>query len=132
MLDVGAQDEPENEWPREIETAKGMVTVFQPQVDALDGNILKSRAAVMIRGTEEAEPVFGAVWLDARISTDLDAREVVFEELEVPRVRFPEATEEQETQLAALLTREMPKWDLNLSLDRLIAMLDIAERLGVL
>ena len=125
---AGAQDEPENEWPREIETAQGMVTVFQPQVDSLDGNVLKSRAAVMIRGTEATEPVFGAVWLESRISTDLDAREVIFEDLVVSRVRFPDATEEQEQNLIDLLMQEIPTWDIQLSVDRLIPMLDLAEK----
>ena len=99
-----AQDEPENAWPREIEAASGvLVTVFQPQVDALEGDILKSRAAVMIRESDGAEPVFGAVWLETRISTDFDTRMVHFEALEVPRVRFPDATEEQEQDLIEFL-----------------------------
>lgn len=128
-LPVAAQDEPEDAWPREIEADSGaLVTVFQPQVDSLDGNVLKSRAAVMIRENEGAEPVFGAVWLESRISTDLDSRQVTFESLEVPQVRFPDATQEQEQRLIALLEREIPTWNIDLSVDRLIPMLDLAEK----
>jgi len=124
-----AQDEPEKEWPREIETESGaLVTVFQPQVDSLDGNILKSRAAVMVRESEDAEPVFGAVWLETRISTDFDTRQVSLEAIEVPRVRFPDATEEQGQGLIDLLIQEIPTWNLQISIDRLIPMLDLAER----
>lgn len=124
-----AQEDPEHEWPREMTAESGaLVTVFQPQVDSLDGDILKSRAAVMVRPSEEAEPVFGAVWLEARISTDLDSRMVQLEALEVPRVRFPDATEEQEQTLIDLLTREIPSWNIQLSMDRLIPMLDLAEK----
>ena len=91
---AAAQEEPENAWPQEIEADSGaVVTVFQPQVDSLEGNILKGRSAVMVRERAESEPVFGAVWMESRISTDLDTRLVIFESLEVPRVRFPEATE---------------------------------------
>ncbi len=126
---MAAQDEPENEWPRVVEDAVGtVVTVFQPQVDSLDGNVLSGRAAVMVRETAESEPVFGAVWLETRISTDLDTREVFFEDVKVPRVRFPEATEEQEQGLIGLLQREIPTWEIELSIDRLIPMLDLAEK----
>jgi len=127
-LPVVAQDEPEDQWPREIKTAAGLVTIFQPQVDSLDGDTLKGRAAVMIKGNEAVEPVFGAVWLESRISTDLDSREVTFESMRVPRVRFPDATEDQEQGLIDLLMREMPTWNIQLSIDRLIPMLDLAER----
>ena len=123
-----AEDEPQNEWPREIETGQGLVRMFQPQIDSLDGDILKGRAAVMVQGSEEAEPVFGAVWLESRISTDLDSREVLFEDLRVPRARFPDASDEREQALVGLLKREMPTWNLELSMDRLIPMLGLAEK----
>ena len=123
-----SQDEPDSQWPREIETQEGVVSIFQPQVDSLDGNILKSRAAVMVRPTNDGEPVFGAVWIDTRVSTDMDTRMVVFEEVTVPRVRFPEASEEGQQGLIDLLTREIPTWNIELSIDRLIPMLDLAEK----
>ena len=122
-----AVEEAENAWPREIETVGGLVVMYQPQIDSLEGDILKGRAAVMIKPKDGGEPVFGAVWTETRITTDLDGREVLFEDIRVPRVRFPDATPEQEQRLIDLLTREIPTWDLDLSLDRLIALLDLAE-----
>jgi hypothetical protein len=115
-------------WPREIETQKGLVVMYQPQVDSLEGNNLMARAAVSVTEKGGAEPVFGAVWMEIRIETDIDARIVEFGEIRVPRVRFPDATPEQEQNLIDLLTREMPTWNIELSLDRLIAALDVAEK----
>jgi hypothetical protein len=119
------------EWPREIETDKGLVVMYQPQVDRLEGNILHGRAAVSVTAKGGSEPVFGAVWMEIRIETDIDARMVDFGEIRVPKVRFPDATPEQEQGLIDLLTREMPTWNIELSLDRLIAALDLAERQSV-
>jgi len=120
-------NEPEA-WPREIETEKGLVVMYQPQVDRLEGDVLHSRAAVSVTAAGDSEPIFGAVWMETRIATDLDTRVVELGEIRVPKVRFPDATPEQEQGLIDLLTREMPTWDVDLSLDRLIALLDIAEK----
>jgi len=65
--------------------------------------------------------------LKARIETDLDSRTVEILEIEVPRVRFRNATEEPSQEFAASLTREITSWDMSLSLDRLAAMLDLTE-----
>jgi hypothetical protein len=125
---VAAADE---DWPREIETAKGLVVLYQPQVDSLDGDLLSGRSAVSIRPTGQEEPIFGAAWLEGRIDTDLDTRTVTFEEIRVPQVRFQDATDEQQKELADLLTAEIPTSDLELSLDELMASLEIAEQQGL-
>ena len=114
-------------WPREIETEKGLVTMYQPQIDSFLDDQLKGRAAVSVTATDQ-DPVFGAVWLEARALTDREERTFTPIEITVPRVRFPETSEEREKQLISLLETEMPKWDLTMSLDRLIASLELAER----
>jgi hypothetical protein len=102
--------------------------MYQPQVDRLDGTNLYARTAVSVTPEGKSEPVFGAVWLEGKIETDIDDRIVTFLDIRVPRVRFPEATEEQETALIDLLTTEIPKWDIELDLDRLTASLEIADK----
>jgi hypothetical protein len=72
------------------------------------------------------------VWYDARIETDFDSRIVRIKTLRVPNVRFPDASEEQQNNLARLLEREVLAWDLDISLDRLLTGLDLAaQRRGV-
>ena len=56
-------------WPREIETANGLVVLYQPQVDSLDGDLLSGRSAVSIKPTGQDAPIFGAAWLEGRIET---------------------------------------------------------------
>jgi len=124
---VSAQDAVVEGWPREIDTARGLVVLYQPQLDELEGPKMTARMAVSITPSGQSSPVFGAVWLDARIETDVDARTVEILEVEVPRARFPDATDEQQEEFAALLAREIPSWNMTLSLDRLSAMLEIVE-----
>lgn len=124
---LAAADEDEG-WPREIDTPEGLVVMYQPQVDSLEQDIIAGRAAVMVKPKDGTEPLFGAVWLEARIITDLDSRTATFDQIQVPQVRFPDVTEDREQKLIDLLTQEMPTWDVEMSLDRLIAALDLAER----
>ena len=125
---ICAADDPEHEWPAEIRTEGAVVWVYQPQLDSLERDLLKGRAAVSVQMNDAEAPVFGAAWIESRIDTDLDTRRVTFRELDVARVRFPNATATQEEQLAALITEEMPGWNIDMSLDRLMAALEVADR----
>ena len=114
-------------WPRVI-TRNGIKVVFyQPQPDERKENIITGRAAVSVTPKGATEPVFGTVWLRARMEVDREKREVRFADITVPRARFPGATPENEAKLAAALEEEIPKWDLVIALDRLIASLQAVE-----
>lgn len=65
-----AQEDATSNWPREIDTPEGLVVIYQPQPEKLDGNQLKGRAAVALELNGSEEPVFGAVWFSARLDTD--------------------------------------------------------------
>ena len=120
------QEEPLEGWPREIPLDRGTVVVYQPQSDTFEGNLLSGRAAVSVTLTGQ-EPVFGTVWYEARLETDRDTRMATIEDLKVTRVGFPAADEAHQDSLARLLEREIPAWDLDISMDRLITDLELAE-----
>ena len=42
------------------------------------------------------EPVFGVIWIDARVETDRDARTISVLDVTVPAVRFPDSEPEQD------------------------------------
>ena len=121
-----AQEQGENPWPRQIEAASATVTMYQPQLEAFEGNTLKARAAVAV-DTGGTEPVFGAVWMTAQVQTDRDDRTVALVSLDITQVQFPESTGEYDQALASLLEAEIPQWSLSLSLDRLQASLALVE-----
>ncbi len=123
-----SEDDAGNPWPREIQTSKGTVIVYQPQPQELDGDRLQARAAISVTLTGADDPVFGAVWFDARISTDRNNRTVAIEDLKVARLRFTEGDEEKGKQLRALLEEEIPQWQLEISLDRLLTTLELIKQ----
>jgi hypothetical protein len=121
------QEEPEDFWPREITTDRATVVLYQPQPDTLAGNQLAARAALSITPDGEDEPEFGVVWMNARLVTDRDNRTAIIDNIAVERIAFPGSTEAQQDSLARLLENEIPRWDLDISMDRLLATLELAE-----
>ncbi len=114
-------------WPKEVQVEGGAVVLYQPQIDSYSGDTVEARAAVMWRPADGSEPLFGAVWTTARVEVDRESRLVDFADIRIPQVRFPGASEENQQKLAELLEREAPAWDLEISLDRFIAGLEILE-----
>jgi len=121
------QEEPEDFWPREIPTNRATVVLYQPQPDTLAGNQLAVRTAISIQATGEDEPEFGVVWMDARLITDRDDRMATIDDIDVTRVAFPGSTEAQQDSLARLLEAEIVSWDMDISMDRLLTTLELAE-----
>ena len=122
-----AKEIPESPWPREIDTPNGTVVIYQPQPEKFNDNRLEGRAAVAIELKDSKEPVFGAVWFKARLDTDRAERTATVEDVSVTQVRFPEQDEEKAKKLKALLEKEIPKWNLPISMDRLMTTLEQAE-----
>jgi hypothetical protein len=118
----------EEDWPREIIVPEGEIVIYQPQLETFKGDKLTARAAVSVTRKGETEPVFGAVWFDARVQTDRDTRIVTPLEVKVSDARFPNAPPEKVDKLKALLEKEIPKWELQISLDRLLTMLELVEK----
>jgi hypothetical protein len=116
------------EWPQQIDTAEATIVIYQPQLESFEGNKLSARAAVSVKGREAQEPVFGAAWVDARVSTDTDERTVHLISAEVTAVKFPEATDEQVEWFKGVVKAEIESWGLTMSLDQLIADLDLTEK----
>ena len=88
LLPAGAPSQ-EGAWPRVLEADEGTVTMYQPQVESFEGDVLEGRAAVSVKmAGEGVAPIFGAVWLTARVDTDRDERLVTVREVEVSQTRF--------------------------------------------
>lgn len=118
----------ELEWPREIEVPEGTITLYQPQLESFKADKLSARAAISVIRRGEKEPVFGAVWITARTLTDRNERIVTLQEIDVPKVKFPNLDTAKMEQLAGILKREIPKWNATISLDRLLTMLELVEK----
>lgn len=115
-------------WPRRFEHGKGTVLLYQPQLESFKGDRLTARAAVSVRKKGWKQPVFGVVWLTARALTDRDTRQVTIDEAKVTETRFPNATPEQIAKFQDFLNGEIEDHSHTISLDRLLAMLELVEK----
>ena len=77
------------EWPREIQKNEYTITLYQPQLETLEGNTLKGRFALSVKQGKK-EPVFGASWFSVRLETDKTSRTAVLESIDITKIKFAE------------------------------------------
>jgi len=110
-------------WPRSFSDEGATITIYQPQVERFESNELTARAAIAVEQSG-SDPIFGAFWFKARTDTDREERIIRLRETWVLRSRFPDAGTDQADRLHQLITDRAPGWDLDLSLDAVIAMIE--------
>ena len=113
-------------WPREVKSGDTTFRVYQPQLESWDGAKLEARAAIEVRTAGSDKPVYGAALVVARTSVDKVNRMVSLEDLQVPRVLFPSAKDNEGLYLRILQNNVVPKVR-QISLDRFEASLAIME-----
>jgi hypothetical protein len=119
----------ELEWPREIDSPEAKILVYQPQLESFKDDKLTARAAVSITKKGTTEPLFGVIWFASRVSTDRDARMVTILDTKVTDVKFPnDPPPDKVEKFKRLLESKFPEGDLTISMDRLLAMLDLVEK----
>ena len=126
-----ATEDSDFKWPQEITTDKGSVIIYQPQPESLNEDKLKSRAAVSIELNGAESPVFGAIWFTAQLKIDRDERTSTIANINITNVRFPESGNKKYEKLTILLEKEIPKWDLTISMDQLISSLEIEDQRNI-
>ncbi|MCD4723429.1 MAG: sulfur globule family protein [Bacteroidales bacterium] len=127
------EDENQFSWPIEIESEGGFVTtLYQPQLESFEANVLEGRMAVTIKPPEK-EMIFGAVWFKARMSTDKENRTVLLEKMNIIKTHLPDMVDEEKAnKFSELLSVEMESWNMEMSLDRILASLEEVENLNQL
>jgi hypothetical protein len=131
-INLLADEDTSFQWPKEIDHSDYNVTLYQPQYDSFEKNILKGRMALSVT-KGESEPVFGALFFSARLDTDLEERTAFLESLDIEKIMFPgyEDTAKVET-FTKLLIEEIESWDVVMSLDRIATSLGEVEDLKAL
>src|SRR5947199_9013361 len=77
------------QWPLQVSSPQGNVTVFQPQLESFQGDHLAARAAVSVDSGQQQ--TYGAVWFDSRVATDRGSRTVQVMDVNISRSHFPGA-----------------------------------------
>jgi hypothetical protein len=116
-------------WPLRLDGPDGLITVYQPQLTAFDGNQLKARAAISVVAPGQQDPVFGAIWIESRVSTDRYARQVRIIDVNVTEARFPNGGGISPAALTnALRSYNTQQGSVTLSLDQLLEMLQVLQK----
>jgi len=114
-------------WPRDVYAPDGTIVVYQPQIETFDGDRLTARAAVAFEPRDGQEPVYGAMWFESRVATDRDQRLATFYDATVTRAMFPYVDDRRTEDLRRRVVDEMQYWDSTITLDRLVALLELAD-----
>ena len=114
------------QWPKEIKTKnETIITVYQPQPEAMKGNKLDGRSAFSAKEKASSDPLFGVFWFTATMATNRDDRTVALESIIVNDVKLPGVNDSVKiNKLKKLLETEIPRWKLTGSLDELITTLE--------
>lgn len=115
---------PDVGWPREVKDGQNTITVYQPQVESWDGNLLESRSAVSVSTPAAPTPTFGVVWFTARTDVDKQTRTVTLQDLDITRASFPTQPAQQGAYLQALRAA-VPQGARTIALDRIEANLAV-------
>jgi hypothetical protein len=114
----------ESGWPRTFGSGADNFTIYQPQVDKWDENLISLYCAVELKTGKESAVKYGVAWFQARTEVDKVNRLVTLDQAKVTKVKFPVA-HDKEAELSALLEKRLPGATRTISLDRLEAELEV-------
>ena len=123
VISSKAQEDTELSWPREVDTENGLITLYQPQLESYEANILQGRFAISYK-PDDGETSFGAFWFEAFLQTDKESQIALLKEVEVMEIKFPGVEDStQIDKVTAKLESILESTDIIMSLDRLVASL---------
>src|SRR6266576_1703897 len=114
-------------WPRQIAVSAGTIVLYQPQAEKLVGNELTARGAIALKVAGRADPIFGAMWMSAKVDVDRDSGLAWLHDVRITRVRWPDATAEQQARFTQYVEADFPTAGFRMTIERLQASLASAE-----
>ena len=117
------------DWPQQLLAEDGSaVVIYQPQIEQFSDNSIAGRAAVSVKKSSSGNvPVFGAIWLEARLDVDRDTRTAIIRDIDIQEVRFTDASEEEQQALATFIEGQVEGSSFTISVDQLLADLEAGE-----
>ena len=111
-------------WPKQIEMDGFTITIYNPEPENFQNNMLDARAAFSIYDGQHL-PVFGAMWFNCRVQTNTKTNEVYFTDIQLVNANFPNANAENIEQLQKLIRHQAQFWHFNSDLKNFYSALDI-------
>jgi len=115
-------------WPLKISSNEGNLTIYHPQLDLLEKNTISIRSAVSVKLSGENDPVFGAIWLTSKVSTDRETKMAVLKDIKIERIKFPDDVKDKLKSLTSIVEQKLPKENLEISLDKINTMLELVKK----
>ena len=97
-------------WPRDITHENGILTIYQPQLESLEQDVLSGRMAVSHKMSNEDELVFGALWFSARMETDTEERILILQSIDISQTGFPMLIRKRLNNLRVGLKKRLKAW----------------------
>jgi len=116
-------------WPKQAEVDGFIITIYTPEPEKFENNILEARSAFSIFDKQRL-PFFGAMWFQCRVQTNTSTNEVYFTDIQLMNADFSNANSDQISQLQGLIEQLAPTWHFNSDLKRFyknIGVIDVNE-----
>lgn len=116
-------------WPRVYKSEGNKFIVYQPQIQSWeDHKIMKAVSAVQVDLKSLKDDVFGAIYVQADTETNSEVRMVVFKNIKITDIRFPNVKADTVKLCDELIRKTIsPKTSIPIALDRVIAAMDRSE-----
>ena len=125
----GAPGAPDGKWPKTRKTADGATLVmYQPQVQSWDKQRhIVALAAVAFSPAGNQKPALGTVKMESDTQVSMEERLVRLTKLNITEANFPGADREVARKLITELQAHMPKNEMIMALDRVLAAIERSE-----
>jgi hypothetical protein len=118
---------PVDSWPRTLTAGGDKLTVYEPQVESWEGNVLRAQAAIGVETPALPKPTYGVVHYTARTEVDKAAGMVTLDDFHVTRAQFPTQQFESPSFIAALNEAASNRQPMTIALERLQANLAVTQ-----
>lgn len=113
-------------WPQAVPLKNGgVVTIYQPQPESYSQHLITGRAACSVKLDAAADPVFGAMYYEATVSSEKAGRKATLEKLNIVNLKLPGIEEDAKVQeVKAAVEAAAAQSGLEISLDAVQAGID--------
>jgi len=125
----GAPGAPDGKWPKTRKTADGAtLMMYQPQVQSWEKQRhIVALSAVAFSPAGNQKPALGTVKMESETQVSMDTRLVKFVKLNITEANFPGVDREVARKLISELQNAMPKTEMIMALDRVLAAIERSE-----
>ena len=108
-------------WPRQVSSNGQRLVYYQPQIEEwTDSRVLDATIAVVVTPSGQ-KPAPGMLKIAAQTDTDMETRTVHISQIQIGDARFPSLDDAASQQMLAVANSLLPKADMTISLDRMLA-----------